>query len=571
VNRALLFLTVRSLANRARRKLGRLRTPRYAIAFALGAAFLWVFLIRQPAAPPAPARGVAEHRELVMAILASWAVAWSWAFGSRRVALTFTLAETDFLFTAPVSRRELIRFKLLQSQGRVLWSALIWTLVLSRSETGTVALLHALGLWILLSTLQLHRLGASLTRNAVTRHGRPGFARHWVTVVAVAATAVAAAVALAASAPALVAAAREGTNGFLTILDREAARPLAHAVLLPFRVLVGPAAADAPGWFRAAVPALLLLGAHFVWVTRADASFEESAADAARRRAARIEARGTAPASAGRPPARPVFRLAAEGRPATAIFWKNVIAAGRVDRFGRIALGFVLAAAAIALLALRHVGNLAHLIGTLAGTWAMFAVLIGPQWVRNDLRTDLQRLELLRSYPVRGASIVAAEVAASAAILTLVQFMLGVAALAAFVAEPWLADNLRVTVLAALGVGFFIPAVNYLGLLLLNGGALLFPAWVRIGPTRAAGIEGLGQNVVVMAAYGLTLVVALIPAGLAAGAAWWAMARSAATWGWVAAGIAGLAVIAAECRLLLEPLGRAFERIDLPSSGIEQR
>ena len=49
MNRALLFLTVRSLANRARRKLGRLRTPRYAIAFALGAAFLWVFLIRQPA------------------------------------------------------------------------------------------------------------------------------------------------------------------------------------------------------------------------------------------------------------------------------------------------------------------------------------------------------------------------------------------------------------------------------------------------------------------------------------------------------------------------------------------
>lgn len=572
MSRALVYLTVRSAANRVRRKAGRLRTPRYALAFVLGAAFLWVFLVRQPAPPSGRSPGAGMHRELVMAILTSWAVAWAWAFGGRRVALAFSLPEVEFLFPAPISRRALIRFKLFHSQGPVLWSVLIWTLMLSRSETVAVALLHAAGIWMLLSTLQLHRLGASLARAAVAEHRGAAIARRWGTIAAVLLAALAAAIALVTAAPALAAAAGHGTDAFLDALERSAERPLAHLVLLPFRMLVRPAAATDPAfWLRDAFPALLLLTAHFVWVTHADASFEESAAEAAARRAERLATRGAGRPSNGKAPAAPIFHLAAEGRPAAALFWKNIIAVGRADRFRRTAAGFALVVVAVAALAVRHVGNVGAAVGALAGSWAVFAVIIGPQWVRNDLRTDLQRLELLRSYPVRGAAIVGAEVAGSAVILTLIQLMLAAVAAAAFLGEPWMTGDPELSLLAAFGVCVVLPAVNYLGLLLLNGGALLFPAWVRIGPARTAGIEGLGQNVVVMAAYGLGLTVALVPAALAAGVAAWAVRTTAGSAGWVAAGLAGLVVIAAECRLLLAPLGRILERIDLPSAGIDQQ
>jgi hypothetical protein len=106
-------------------------------------------------------------------------------------------------------------------------------------------------------------------------------------------------------------------------------------------------------------------------------------------------------------------------------------------------------------------------------------------------------------------------------------------------------------------------------MLLLNGGALLYPAWVRIGPGRSAGVEGLGQNTLSMAAYGLALLIALTPAAIAAGAVVWALGGAFGAWAWLPACAVGLGAIAVECWLLVPYLGRVLEAIDLPSAGIE--
>ena len=569
MNGALAFLTSRSLRNRVRLKASRLRNPRYAIAFVLGAALLWLMLARRQPAPAASAGSVAQHRELVMALLASWAVAWTWLLGSQRVALNFSLAEVDFLFPSPVTRRALIRFKLFHAQGRVVWSTLIWTLLLSRGGSPAVVVMHATGVWILLSTLQLHRLGASFARAAVTQHGRSGLARRWLSLSLVLASSVAAVAVTISAAPAL-AAAHGGGGAFLDALAAALDAPLAHALLTPFRILVRAVASDdTRTWARAIGPALAILAAHFLWVMRSDTSFEESAAEAARRRADALQSRRTGSVVIGRTVADPVFRLGAHGTPAMAIVWKNLIAVARTDVARRLAIGFGLAMAAIAALSVQHIGRIAPVIGALSGTWAVFSVLVGPQWVRNDLRTDLQRLELLRSYPVSGAEIVAAEVAASAGVLTLLQLMLAAVTWCAFLGDPAPAFDGRARLLFLATAGVTLPAINYLGMLLLNGGALLYPAWVRIGPGRAAGVEGLGQNVLSMVAYGLALLVALTPATIGAGVVWWALNGALDAWAWLPAGIAGLIAIALECRLLVPFLGRALERIDIPSSGIE--
>jgi hypothetical protein len=252
-----------------------------------------------------------------------------------------------------------------------------------------------------------------------------------------------------------------------------------------------------------------------------------------------------------------------------AIYWKNLTAVMRRARIRKVGIGFALGAASLAILSLRQSGPIASTLGALAGTWAMFSIALGPQWVRNDLRTDLQHLELLRSYPLRGADIVAAEAAAATTVLTLVQLILVGLAYCALLGDPTMPISLRSRSIALVAAAVLLPAVNYVGLLLLNGGALLFPAWVRIGAARASGVEGLGQNVISMVAYALVLLVVLLPALLAGGAASWALRRLLGAWAWIPGGVIGLIVLAAESWLLLRPLGRALERIDIPTAGIE--
>ena len=487
---ALFYLTARSFTNRLRARASQLRNPRYALAFVLGAIFLWLIFGRHGATPPADRSITARHRELVMAILVSWAVAWTWLFGSSRIALAFSAAEAEFLFASPVARRSLVNFKLFHAQGRVLWSTLIWALLLAPVGPGAAGM-HAAGLWVMLSTLQMHRLGASFFRAGVREHGATGLRRRLPTLLIVSAVSLAAGGVVVSAVPGLLGAFEGGGSALLAALDAAAARPLAHALLAPFRLVVRAVTAEEPGvWIRALLPALAILVAHYLWVIRSDAAFEESAAEAAFLRAARLASRRDAagPATPGSPPSPPPFRLAPLGRPAVAIYWKNLTAVMRRARIRKVAIGFALGAMTLAILSLRQSGPIASTIGALTGTWAMFSIALGPQWVRNDLRTDLQHLELLRSYPVRGADIVAAEAAAAATVLTLVQFILIGLAYCALLGDPTVPLSIRSRSVALLAAAALLPAVNYVGLLLLNGAALLFPAWVRIGPTRASGV-----------------------------------------------------------------------------------
>jgi hypothetical protein len=315
-------------------------------------------------------------------------------------------------------------------------------------------------------------------------------------------------------------------------------------------------------WGRAILPAAGILTAHYVWVVRSDAAFVESAAAAAlaRHRSGRY---------AGRAPrftARRVPRLAPAGRPAGALLWKNLAAVVRAGRARETVLGFTAAALAVAILSVAGgSGTLLEIVGWLAAMWAGFLLVLGPQWVRNDLRTDLSRLALLRSYPLRGKTVVAAETAGSTAVLTALQLGLAGIAYLAFwggeVQDPSL--ELRTAVLAAALV--FLPAVNFLAMLIQNGAALLLPAWVRVGPDRPIGVEALGHNMLVMSAFVAILAALLLaPTGVAAAvflglepmSGWWAAGPGA---------VGALVVAALEARLLLSALGRVFEATD-PSS-----
>jgi hypothetical protein len=259
----------------------------------------------------------------------------------------------------------------------------------------------------------------------------------------------------------------------------------------------------------------------------------------------------------------PAFlRLAPLGWPAGAILWKNLLAVVRTRRARTMATGFAAAGVAAAFLSFEARGTFPEVAGWLAATWAGLAIVIGPQWVRNDLRSDLLKLDLLRSYPVRGRSVVAAEAAGSTLVLTLLQLALMLIAYLAFLGNEAMVPSLAVRTAVLLTAAACLPGINYLGMLIQNGAALLFPAWVHLGSGRPSGVEALGQNMLVIVAYSTLLAAALAFPGLLALAVYAGMREGAGWWALPPAAVVLLAGIAVEAAVLLRWLGTVFEGTD---------
>lgn len=558
------YLLYRSGRNRVLRQARRLRRPRYLVALVLGLAYLWLILIGQrPGGGTAhPAR--AGWVELAAAMALALAVLWAWLFAAARRVLAFTPAEVTFLFPAPVTRRQLVHFKLLRTQFVILLNTLLWTLLLSRERFGISVWLRALALWVILTTLSLHRLGASFVRTSLAEHGRAGARHRAVALVVVGMAAAGAGVGLAQAGPALMAGWEAGIGPFLSALAAAAEGPIPTVLLYPFRLLAAPLAAASPeDWAGAMVPALVLLAAHYVWVIRADTAFEEAAVEESLRRARRLaESGGAAPRAVLNPRVRAPYRLRATGGPAEAIFWKNLTAVARSGRPRVVLVVLAVAGALLAALSFRGEGQLAEIVAWFAMLWAGFLVVVGPQWIRTDLRGDLPKLDLLRAYPLRGRTIVAAEVAASTVVLTALQLgILGLAYLA-LVGNRRLEPALEIRTLALGGAAVVLPALNLLGLLIQNGAAILLPSWVHLGAGRPGGVEALGQNMLALMGHLLILGMVLVPpAGLAL-LGYRALEPALGAGAVAAAGAAGLGLIAAEAAVAIGWLGRAFERTD---------
>jgi hypothetical protein len=211
---------------------------------------------------------------------------------------------------------------------------------------------------------------------------------------------------------------------------------------------------------------------------------------------------------------------------------------------------------------------MAAIAGWFAITWAGAMVVIGPQWVRNDLRGDLLKLDLLRSYPLRGWSVVAAEVTSSALVLTVIQMCLLVIGYLAFLGDEFMAPDLAGRTLLLLAAVVFLPGMNLLGMLIQNGAALLFPAWVRLGSGRPGGVEALGQNLLMMIVF-VTLLSVLLLLPLAIGGGAFLLLRGTINeWAALPATVLILGTMAFEAALLVDGLGRIFERIDPATAGI---
>jgi putative ABC exporter len=565
------YLVWRSASNRIRRQLRHLRSPRYLAALLLGTAYLWFMIVGQRSGPAAGELPDPRVLELVGALALLGAVAWGWVFGVERRVLAFTPAEVTFLFAGPVSRRGLIQFKLLHSQLLILFNALLWTLILSRERFGVSPWLRAISIWVLLTTLSFHRLGASFVRTSLSEHGRLALRHRVVSLVALTAVLIALIWSIADALPEVSAAGAEGPRSFLAAAAEAAQRPLPSALTYPFRLMVRPLAAQSGSqWLAALWPALLLMILHYIWVVRSDTAFEEAAVEASLRRAKALSERRAG--SGGRPFSRtttaPLFRLAPVGWPAGAILWKNLVAVTRTRRVRNAGLTLALAGVAVGALSFEPEGTLSEIAGGIALSWAALTILTGSQYVRNDLRGDLLKLDLLRSYPLRGWSVVLAEVGASTLMLTAVQLSLLGLAYLAFLGNEAVEPGLEERTLLLLAAIVFLPGVNLLGMLIQNAAALLYPAWVRLGSGRPGGVEALGQNLLMTIAFVALLAVTLALPAAISGGAFLLLRPALGNWAALPATALALGTMAFEAALLVDWLGRVFERTDPTVAGL---
>jgi hypothetical protein len=322
-------------------------------------------------------------------------------------------------------------------------------------------------------------------------------------------------------------------------------------------------------WLAAIWPALLLMVLHYVWVVRSDTAFEKAAVEASLRRAKALSERRAGEGRSRLPrTTAPLFRLAPVGWPAGAILWKNLVAVTRTRRVRNAGVTLAVIGTVVGALSFQPEGTLSEIAGWLTLSWAALTIVTGSQYVRNDLRGDLLKLDLLRSYPLRGWSVVIAEAGASTLMLTAVQLSLLGLAYLAFLGNEAMTPDLEERTLLLLAAVVFLPGINLLGMLIQNGAALLYPAWVRLGSGRPGGVEALGQNLLMTIAFVALLAAALVvPAAISAGGF---LLLRPALGGWSAIPAAALALgaMAFEAALMVDWLGRIFERTDPTAAGL---
>ncbi len=564
---ALGYLLLASARGRVRQLARRLRSPRHFFGILVGAAWL-LYLVASNRV------GIGQVLERQGTFDAAWLVELfamvalglpvliAWVFACEGAALGFTEAETHLLFAAPLTRRQLVAYKLAQSGLSTLVVVAVVSTVFARGG-GAHRALFAAGLWVALVTSSLHVTGATLTRAALAQHGVSAVRRRLVTLAVASAVPVAAAVGWWRAPP--LEAFPAGVAGFAdwtrALLDTF---PLSWAVY-PVRVSLDAAFASSAEAFRAAFPfALAVLALHVAWVFSSDAAFEDAAIENARKLSVRLEAmRSGAFPMARRGKRRRSFALRAEGRPEAALAWKALVRATRVVSIPLVAGG---AALAMSLAAAVLVGGgddgpgPSAFVGVFALVFFAMAVLLGPNLFSGDLRRDAPHLELLRALPLGGRQVLVGEIAVPFAQTAVVQWLL-VALWYAFAATLFPGsreDQLAFAVAMAVGG----PAVSAAAFVIANGLVVLYPDWAGKPAGGQTPLEVLGGqrllNLATMALTAVALVPAAVAGGLVGAAAW----PIVGPWAAPAAALAGAATIAIGAAFALRLLGRAFERLD---------
>lgn len=574
---ALFYLRSRSLANALVSRIKRLRQPKYLLGGIIGVAYVYFAFFRRVQMNGSRSAANAVPLELVPAIATLGAilllvfVVLCWVWRRERASLNFSEAEIAFLFPAPITRNALIHYRLISVQMRVLVSATILALF-SRSWSFLPGNwpMRFVGWWLIFATLSLHVVGSSFVLTKMLDSGMSVLRRQLV-VLGVVAFAGLLIILWPADFHEPAVGELMDLPGAVNYLSSLADSGLLPWLLLPFKCVLGPLfAVDARTFFTALGPALLVHAIHYFWVLRNEVAFEESSVVNAAKRAARTNAMRDGNwrlGGIGRKARRETFDLFKARRPELAFLWKNLLSSREYLRLrtaliaaGIIIVGGAWLASHPAYRALRET------LAIFAMMAVAYALVLGPQFARQDLRSDILNADILKTYPLRGWQIVLGEILTPMTILTVVIWLLLLIVTLTVETRQglaWLTAEVRWAI--AIALALITPLFCALQLIVVNAVAVLFPAWLQSSRGRGpAGIEVMGQRIFFVAGQFMVGVLALLPAAIAAalvyGLVQWLVNIPVAA---VFAFLTAFAILGVEVGGALAWLGRLFERFDL--------
>jgi hypothetical protein len=531
-----------------------MKQPKYLVGTVAGIAWMAMFALR----PMLRANRTADLGEQLqnmvewlpavetaaaLALLLTLSLWWLWPFGKASLELSET--ELHLLLPAPVRRRHLIQYALLRSQWGVLFGSFMISLFSSGWTPGLFAW-RVVTAWMLLTLWHLHGRGRGLW---LARLEELAPARAWRRRAAVVAV-VACVWVLVVSGIAPVMTPLSGLGidggaalrGALPMHRLRSDAPLFALLLTPTRWLIGPLfgglvpSVPLAGRLASLAWPLLLLVAHNEWVVRSQTRFEEATLERSRRQAAKGDATTRFRKVRRRRRQRAPFTLGPVGRPEAAIVWKNLMLAHRVHLGLAAGAGAAVVAVAALVVASTGLPEWLIVIMTVAGAVGLGVtpLMAGHQW-RNDLRTDLLQIDVIRTWPIDGWRLFTAQVAPPAIVATLYAAGAGGLLLIAGIAvtnpvargtvllPPGLAASLGVSQLTLLWVGLatllpLVAAVAALSATLQNLLALLWPSWIQLGQRRTGSAAHIGQGMLTGLGLLVALAMGLLPGGLLIGA-----------------------------------------------------
>ena len=571
---ASLYIIVCSAKNRIRMRLRRLREPRYLFGAIAGVAyFYFTFFARirggrgrrsgrglDPSVNAFTAAAAAGPAAAGLALMVVTAVLSLVPMTSSL--LVFPEAEIQFLFPAPVSRRQLLLHRMLRSQLGILFFIVVFSLFVP-SSAAFLRLRTGLAMWILFATGKIYFAGIGLAKSRLTSASGPARRLAWAPVALLVAALGLAATALA---RAFLGRPVTGVQDALTRFSDAAATPPMRVALLPFVALARPFFAPWPWPFALSlVPALAVLAVVTLWVIRTDEGFEEAASQASARSAAARQAR-MAPAPSARVAG---WTLALTGSTEGVFMWKNALQVLRATSGVALIRYFVPLAVAVAAMStavLSSRGNvgIAMALCSIAVYLAAFTVLLGPHIMRTDLRDDLRHMEVLKTWPLRAAAVIRGEMLFPGIVLTgLAWLALLCGTILSAAGFPRLSNAWRFSGAASAFV--LAPALIFAQLTVHNAAAVLFPAWIPLGMSRPRGIDAMGQRIILFGAVLLTLIVMMLPGIVAGAALWFAFYRFVGPVVVIPGAVISLGIVLVEVLAATESLGPAFERLDVQS------
>ena len=570
---AALYVVWCTARNRFRVRLRRLREPRYLLGAAVWIGYLVITLgVRQrifqtrgasrpSSSAAAEAASVASAFSVLGPALGGAALAclaigtWVLPFGSNLLA--FSPAETALLVSAPLSRRQLVFYRLMRSQSAVLAGALIMAVAY---PTGSLVgrLRGLVGVWLLLTTGHLFATIVTLGRAHLRKgNGLPRFA--WP-AVALPVAALAATLWPLISNPGIA----TGADGasLIDMLETVATSGPLRVFLFPFTALVHPFFATGTIEFVIALAAACAAYAVAVtWLVWADACSPD-VADASIDRQSVL------------PPRRDAtfrhrelaWRLAPSGRPEVVFAWKAALRTLRaVDGSMLVRLLTLLIAMATAILFATRALGLVTLFGALCTLGALFTTLMAPQIVRMDLREDLAHLVWLKAWPVRGAAVLRGEILWPATIVTAVAWVFGVMALVLSMVSS---SRIPLASRSAAWLAFLllIPGVVLAQYTIHNAIAVIFPGWIPLGASRPRGADAAGQRMIVLAASWGAMLLALVPGVAVTVVLSWLLRSFVGAWALSAGALVTTLGVVGEMLLVTRSLGPVYERLDVTST-----